>query len=78
MLVLAGNLKLEKKYCVGFFSFKLYTDSFIRSICHNVCMLISSNELFLEINLLGMKGQLNMYNTSVPLINIAHVIRFPT
>ena len=63
---------------VSFFSFKHNTDSFIRSIYYNVCMLISSNELFLEINQLGMKGQLNMYNTSVPLMNIAHVIRFPT
>jgi len=38
-LVLAGNLKVGKpRLC--YFSSKLNTDSFIRSIYHNICMLI--------------------------------------
>jgi len=41
MLVLVGKLKVDKPrlWCVCVFS-KLNTDSFIRSIYHNICMLL--------------------------------------
>ena len=50
-----GQFESRKTKVELFLSFKLNTDSFIRSIYYNICVLISFKKMFEEIDLLGTK-----------------------